>query len=260
MRTGITIGAALAFGWAYAQQSGQKPQAPVEGARELFYVAAKTKDTPPPRRPAVQRADVPPPPAPEAAAMHLGLRYNVVLVNPDTRATREADPDAVLPNGSCFAIDIVSNRSGYLYVLAKQSSGEWLPLLPSAEMPDENNLIEQGKKVRIPQSYCFEVHPPAGSETLFVVLSRDPRDVFDLYEGIKRQAAPAATRPPLLRADAGVPATVKKMTEMFGTRDIVIRKIDQPQAAAEPAHAVYVVNASDRPTASVATQIVVKHR
>ncbi len=268
MKPAVLIGVTLALGWALAQQNTQQP-AHMEGARELFYVAAKGKDAlPPMRRPASQTANTPPPATPAAAAVHLGLRYNLILVDPNTKATREADSDSVLADGSCFAIDVVSNRSGYLYVLAKQSSGKWQPLVPSEEMPDESNVIEPAKKVRVPSNYCFEVHEPAGAETLFVVLSRDPSDTFELYEGIKRQANPQApsgpvrvARPELLRADASdVNKAVAHMTEMFGTRDIVIRKVDKPVTAAEPAHAVYVVNASDKPSSSVVTQIVVKHR
>jgi hypothetical protein len=258
-------------GWAFAQQKSGEPQpAHLEGARELFYVSAKGKDTLPSIKKAAanQPANTPPPATPAAAAVHLGLRYNLVLVDPTTRATREVDSESVLNDGSCFALDFVSNRSGYLYVLAKQSSGEWQPLVPSQEMPEESNILEPEKKLRVPANYCFEVHPPAGAETLFVVLSRDPRDTFDLYQGIQRQwnapapNAPSRTvRPPLLRADANdVTNAVAHMTEMFGTRDIVIRKVDQPVTAQEPAHAVYVVNVSDKPASSVVAQIVVRHR
>jgi hypothetical protein len=268
MKPRVLIGVTLALGWALAQQNAQQP-AHLEGARELFYVAAKSKDPlPPMRRPSSQIPNTPPPATPAAAAVHLGLRYNLILVDPNTSASREVDPETVLNDGGCFAIDLLSNRSGYLYVLAKQSSGQWQPLIPSPEMPDESNVIEPAKKVRVPSNYCFEVHAPAGSETLFVVLSRDPSDTYELYESIKRQANPPApsgpvrvARPELLRADAGdVGKAVAHMTQMFGTRDIVIRKVDQPVAAAEPAHAVYVVNASDKPSSSVATQIVVRHK
>lgn len=264
MRTGVVIGLIIVGGCALAQKASEPQPAHMEGARELFYVAAKGKDALPSIRKAVaaQPANTPPPATPAAAAVHLGLRYNLVLVDPNTRASREVDPDSVLPDGSCFALDIVSNRSGYLYVLAKQSSGEWQPLVPSPEMPDEGNILEPEKKLRVPANYCFEVHEPAGAETLFVVLSRDPRDIYALYESIKRQSnPPAAPRPEMLRADArDVSNAVERMTETFGTRDIVIRKVDQPVTAQEPAHAVYVVNASDKPTSSVVTKIVVKHR
>ena len=50
------------------------------------------------------------------------------------------------------------------------------------------------------------------------------------------------------------------MRQEYGTRDIVIKKITQPQAAAEPAESVYVVNSSSNPASNLAAQIEVHHR
>ena len=250
-----------------AQQPAPKSDSHVEGARELFYLSIQRKDT----LPAIRKASAPvkpatPPPAATGAA-HLGLRYNLVLVNVNSGASEVVDAERVLHTGECFALDFETNRSGYLYVLAKQSSGAWQPLVPSPEMADEGNVIDPGKKVRVPANYCFEVHDPPGTETLFVVLSRDPRDFYDLYEGIKRQAnqpapsAPRRTSNPVQVADAGtVNHAVAQLAERFGTRDIAIRKIDRASSAQEPPHSVYVVNTSDKPASSVVTQIEIRHR
>jgi hypothetical protein len=274
---------------AWAQQAAQPANTPekkdhIEGARELFYLAVAKKDPLPPIRktavkPAVTpqpatvtaaAAPAPPPPiatvAAAAPAMNLGLRYNLVLVDQQSGKSENVDTDKVLKHGDCFSLEFESNRSGYLYVLAKQSSGQWQPLLPSQEMSDESNIIDPGKRVRVPKSYCFEVNDPAGSETLFVVLSRDPRDFQNLSEGIKRQNAPATPSPVRRQvettqyADASMDKTLKQMAQQFGTRDIAIRKVNQPLNDQEPAHSVYVVNTSDKPSSSVVTQIEVKHR
>ncbi len=258
----------LAASSIFGQQTAQSQR--TEGARELFYLAAQRKDDLPPIRTAAaskSRIASAPRPVPQAAALHLGLRYNLALVNPDSGASQEVDPERVLRTGECFALDFESNRSGYLYVLAKQTSGSWQPLLPSPEMADESNIIDPSKKVRVPARYCFEVHDPPGTETLFVVLSRDPRDFYELYQGIKSQwSAPAAPPParrssPLQYADAGgVNSAVARMAQQFGTRDIAIRKVDRPASPEEPPHSVYVVNSSDRPASSVVTQIEIRHR
>jgi hypothetical protein len=278
---------------AWAQQAAQPAKTPekkdhMEGARELFYLAVAKKDPLPPIHKAAQRpaattpatpqqapqtsAAVVPPTAPvqtvvaAAPAMNLGFRYNLVLVDEQNGKSENVDPDRVLKHGDCFSLEFESNRSGYLYVLAKQSSGQWQPLVPSAEMTEESNIIDPGKRVRVPKSYCFEVNDPAGSETLFVVLSRDPRDFQNLSDGIKRQNAPATPSPvrrqaeTVQYADASMDKTVKQMAQQFGTRDIAIRKVNQPLNDQEPAHSVYVVNTSDRPSSSVVTQIEVKHR
>ncbi|HWC96668.1 MAG TPA: DUF4384 domain-containing protein [Candidatus Sulfopaludibacter sp.] len=270
---------------AWAQQRAQQPAQPaktpekkdhMEGARELFYLAVAQKDALPPVHKTAQRTATAPvqsaaaiPPKENPGAVHLGLRYNLVVVDPQSGRSELSDPDRVLKRGECFALDFESNRSGYLYVLAKQSSGSWQALMPSAEMAEESNIIDPGKRIRVPKSYCFEIGDPAGSETLFVVLSRDPRDFYDLSDGIKRQnSAPAQAAPPPTSpvrrtvdyADASMDNAVKHMAQQFGTRDIAIRKVNQPLNDKEPPNSVYVVNTSDRPSSSVVTQIEVKHR
>ena len=243
------------------------PQTENQGARELYYAAMVRKDPPPARR-AVPSG---PKSAPAAtvtpasdAAVHLGMRYNLVLVDANSGATQAAAPNRMFRTGECFAIEIESNRSGFLYVLAKQSSGSWRPLLPSTEedMGKENNAIAAGTKVRVPLRHCFELQEPAGVETLFVVLSREPRDSFELQElkvpPARQGIAKAAPRE---IADAGIEdGTVSHMREQFGTRDIAIKRVSEPLAAAEPAEAVYVVNSSNSPTSNLATQIEVHHR
>jgi hypothetical protein len=112
------------------------------------------------------------------------------------------------------------------------------------------------------------VSDPPGTETLFVVLSRDPRDIWELYQGIKSgQDAPAPAPDAPRRAssatqmaDASVNKAVSQMAQHFGTRDLVIRKIAQPVDARDVPNSVYVVNASDKPAATVVTQLQIKHR
>jgi Domain of unknown function (DUF4384) len=257
----------VATGWTFAQQAAQPQDAhPVEGARELYYLAVKRKDV----LPAIHKAALPAKSSNATTltgAVHLGLRYNLVLVNPNSGSSEAVDPERVLHSGECFALDFEANRSGYLYVLAKQSSGSWQALVPSFEMAEESNIIDPSKKVRVPSRYCFEVHDPPGTETLFVVLSRDPRDFYELYEGIKKQSGqPAPSVPdrpsnPVQLADAGiVNSAVAHMARQFGTRDIAIRKFDRPASPQEPPHSVYVVSTADTPTSSVVAQIEVRHR
>jgi hypothetical protein len=232
------------------------------GAREMFYIHPAGKEALPPIR-RIKTAAI----TPAAATTHLGVRYNLALVNAKTGLSQAVDSDRIFQSGECFAIDIEANRSGYLYVLAKQSSGAWQPLIPSLEMTEEKNVIDPGAKVRVPAKYCFEIQDPPGSETLFVVLSRDPKDIWDLYQGItqpKESApeAPAAPRPEPRSelASSRVNQAVEHLAQQFGTRDIAIRKISEPTSKGEPRGSVYVVNSSDKPTTSVVTQIVVRHR
>ena len=201
--------------------------------------------------------------------MHLGIRYNLLLVDQNNQGT-PVEPDRIFRKGDRVAIEIEANRSGYLYVLARQSSGAWQALLPSPEMSDESNVIDPGRKIRVPEAYYFEIQDPPGSEHLVLVFSRDPQDFYELYQGIRKQnAAPATAAPPpghpaqqdVLIADASrVNSALARMQSQFGGRDIAIRKVAQPLSPGEPAGSVYVVNSSDKPASSVVTEIELNHR
>jgi hypothetical protein len=236
---------------------------PAEGARQLYYLATSPKDSLPPVAPASPSQTASPA---KIEAPHLGLRYNIVLV--DQAGHRQpVSADRVLHTGNCFGIDLHSNRSGYVYVFAKQSSGSWVPLLPSAEMPDETNVLDPSVALKIPKHHCFGVENPPGEETLFVVLSRNPRDFYELYEGYKTRSSvtsgPAnhATGQHLqLAKSKQLSAAVQHLDERFGTRDISITKANTSRDSNEPAGSVYVVNTSARPTSSIVTKIVIRHR
>jgi hypothetical protein len=255
-------------------QQKQQPQQNSEGARDLFYFGASRKDQLPSIRktsaaprpasggqtPARGRGPAAPEPAVESAAPHLGIRYTLLLVS-QAGAVEPVDPDRNFRKGDCLAIEFETNRSGYLYVLAKESSGNWRPLFPSAELADELNVIDPGQKVRTPKNTCFEIDDPPGTETLFVVLSREPRDVYDLYDGIKAPPQmPAGKANPVQLASAGrVNSAVEQMNQQFGTRDLVVRKpASAPGQSSEKS--VYVVNASRKPSSTVVTKVEIRHR
>jgi len=249
-----------------AQDQRAKDAAPAMGARELYFVTYGQKESLPPMRRASSQTS--PAPAP-----HLGLRYNLLLVNPDTGVSQQVSSTHIFRAGDCVALDIEANHSGYVYVLAKQSSGAWRPLLPSIDMPEETSVLDPGARKRVPANYCLEMKNPPGTETLFVVLSRSPSDVSDLYRGIRglhEEKAPAddgGARPqkqadaPLQMADARlVNDSVEKMAQAFGTRDIAIRRVNQPISSNEPKGLVYVVNSSPKPVTTITTKIQIHHR
>jgi hypothetical protein len=294
-RRGVAVLVFLLAVWGAAAQQNQSTNSTVKnsqddsthnvagaGARELFYLAVARKDTLPPitraSAPAAPKAPagaVPAPPSTDSApapvpVVHLGIRYNLLLVD-DANQGVAVDSDRVFRKGDRLAIEVEANRSGYLYVLARQSSGSWQPLLPSAEMSGESNVIDPGGKIRVPKAYYFEIQDPPGSEHLVLVFSRDPQDFYELYQGIRKQnAAPAASPAPPYDprvsegpqlADASlVDSAVARMRQQFGGRDIAIRKVAQPLSPGEPAGSVYVVNSSDKPASSVVTEIEVRHR
>src|SRR5260370_20271446 len=240
----------LALGGRLVAQQ-QQPQPKSQGARDLYYFGATQKDELPPIRKVSTRAKgtkpaptvtqsagaepgsapVTPGAAVEAAGvLHLGFRYTVTLVNQTSGKAESVDPDRDFRKGECVRIELESNKSGYLYVLSKQSSGSWLPLFPSSEMPGESNVIDPGQKVRAPKDYCFEISDPPGTETLFVALSRSPRDFFDLYDAIKTpsNAQPAHTKPASNPAQMAVArlvnSAVEEIANTSGTHHLTITK------------------------------------
>jgi hypothetical protein len=198
--------------------------------------------------------------------MHLGLRYTLLLVDANTNTP--TDSTRVFKQGECVAIELESNRSGYLYVMNRQSDGNWAPLIPSSQAPEETNTLDPGKRIRVPKEHCFQIDDPPGTETMVVVFSRDPRDFMQLYEGMKgstpAEAAPNPRRKAAdqtLVADAGkVNSAVDQITKQFGTRNLSIRRLDQPKTPQERPHSVYIVNVSDRPSSTLVARIEIRHR
>jgi hypothetical protein len=209
-------------------------------------------------------SETPAVPAPPPQAKNLGIRYNVVLVNQKTAAAQAVDPDRNFINGECFALDIEANRSGYLYVLARQSSGNWMPLFPSLDMVGETNVVNPGQKVRVPAKYCFEIADPAGTENLFVVLSRDPADVQRLNQGVRQEdddaepaARPKAETVQLAHARI-VNGEVARLSSPTMSRDLVIRKVAEPASEQEAPNAVYVVTKAG--SSRVVTEVHIRHQ
>lgn len=261
MRRVLGLAAILGAGALAAQ-----PAQPVEGARDLFFAGAAPKDglpklqkpAPKTAAPATKRPSTPP--TQVSGTVNLGLRYTLLLVQSRSSAGDPVDPMRNFRKGDCVAINLESNRSGYLYVLAKESGGNWTPLFPTPELADQDNRIDPGQVVRTPKESCFEIEDPPGSETVFVVLSRSPRDISELAESI-RTPSPQ------------VNAVVAQMTAEAGTRDLPFREVVKPaspppvrkaaakaEVAKEPQHAVYVVNGSKKAGDTLVTRIEISHR
>ena len=253
----------------------------VPGAREYFFLAAQKKDALPPLKRASQRKVKAPAASSSpagAAVPHLGLRYTLLLVDRASGKVRAVDPDHNFRVGDCVAMRLDSNRSGYLYVLAMQSSGAWFPLLPSPQMTSESNVINPGEPLQIPKDFCFAIQNPPGEEKLFVMLSRDPSAISDLNNDVRKPAAPAASPAPeqnakptssdfpgekMELADArSLNQDVAELSQRYQTRDLMIVRVgpEKTAKAEEAARSVYVVNASSQRTSNLIAQIVIRHR
>jgi hypothetical protein len=264
----ISLGLAVICGAACLAQQTEPPK--TEGARDLFFVGSAPKDElPPVKKPA---AAAPKSMSPKTAVQHLGLRYTVLLVKgADTRGVA-VDPSRNFKKGECVAVEIESNRSGYLYVLAKESSGDWTPLFPAADAVAQDNKIDPGQTVRTPRESCFEIEDPPGTESVFVVLSREPREIQTLADSIKapdknapKPAVAVVQTPPSEKVNAAV----EQIAAEAGTRDLPFQEAPKPTAAPpkkapaakkEPPHSVYVVNGTPKPLPTLVTKIEINHK
>jgi len=250
----------------------QQPQRPAEGARDLFFAGAAPKDDLPPIRQAKGSA---PPSAAAAhpATLHLGLRYHLLLVASRGDRGQPVDPARNFHKGDSVAVEMEANRSGYLYVLSRQSSGDWVPLFPTPELSDQSNRIDPGQTIRTPRRACFEIDDPPGTETLFIVLSRDPRDIYELSDSIQGSPGnrPQPSGATQLAAAGRINAAVGRIAEQYGTRDLPFQQVVKPAAqpaprkAATPGRAdlqsaVYVVNGSSKPSATLVTKVEIRHK
>jgi len=215
-----------------------------------------------------------PPAPPETAvtirpvAQTLGLRYNLLLVDPETAKARPVSSERTFRSGECVALELQSNEAGFLYMLQKGSSGNWSPLMPSPELVGESNRIEARKTVRMPEQHCFRFDETPGTERLFVVLARKAEQMERLNDAIRGKAkteTPAPQQPNLLMASAALNQQVETLRTSLQSRDLKIQRVAQPVSSNEPAHSVYVVNVghgtgpgstADR----VVTEIVLEHR
>jgi hypothetical protein len=109
-----------------------------------------------------------------AAAPHLGLRYNLLKVDPAMRASQAVGPDQNFKEGDCFAVEFTSNQNGRLYVFNLGSSGEWQVLMPSPEMPGETGAVQANQTVKLPREFCFRVDAKRGVERLMVAVDGAP--------------------------------------------------------------------------------------
>lgn len=184
----------------------------------------------------------------------LGIRYNLLDVDPKgTRAAVTVDPDAMWKVGQCAAVRLEANRGGYLYVLARGSSGVWQPLLPSPEAAGEPLHITPYSPTPIPRDHCFEILPPAGKERLFVIVSERREDLAELEKAIRQGDGSGALKQSALNGQVD-----RLRTELRG-RDLKVQKIARAGSAQETPHSVFVVAADSRPNDRLVVEIEINH-
>jgi hypothetical protein len=230
-------------------------------ARELFY-------TPPPDavKPVADTKAVPAKKAPTkpvaakagdthtlATSVPLGLRYAVLKRDASGQYT-EVDPDTNFRSGDRIRLHVDANTSGYLYVVMQGSSGTWKLLFPSAEVAGGSNLVRKGESRQIPSGDRgqFVFDEQAGSEKLFIVLTRQPEpDLDKLIYSMGGKPGDAKDRSLVAQASVSDNVVSNLRTQ---SRDLVFEKVDSSENAA------YVVNPSSAPDARLVVDVALKHK
>jgi hypothetical protein len=192
------------------------------------------------------------------AVHHLGLRYTILLIDPETRNVREVDPDGILHEGDCFAIEFVPNHSGSLYAFNHGSSGTWQLLMPSPQMLDEARSVKAGEVRRVPSEHCFRLDNKPGVERMVLAITERPDDIRELRESLAKPAAadqPAGAAP--VKAES--PGDLLTSWQRLTGRDLRLEKIAQPKSAGERPHSVYAVNSSAAESGRLVVEIPIHH-
>ena len=234
-----------------APKTAPKKAAPPKTAKQERPKQPASAPTPAPA-PAPVVAQAPPQEPPRvinaaytATDKPLGLRYALVQIL--NGAEQEVSPTATFKSGDQVRVKVEGNRDGYLYVIARGSSGVWKPLFPAADINGGDNRITARRPQRLPSNtQAFTFDDQAGQEQLFVIYSAEP--VKDVDALIPSLTAPENKEPkpgPLIMASAAPinDAFVSQMRNTY-SRDLIVQTVtpSQPGEASVPESAVYVVS------------------
>jgi hypothetical protein len=209
-------------------------------------------------------------PAP-ASGPPLGLRYTITKLI-DGQMT-EVSPDTVFRSGDRIKITISTNVPGYLYIVNQGSSGTWKPIFPSPEVEDGNNRVDGFRDYAMPPKSRIVFDSQAGTEKLFVILSREPEPDFEqlIYSLQAPRTTPTAAPPSETPAKAPTRTMIAanisndlvgRMRNVYA-RDLVIEKVDDDAPSAgggKREKAVYVVNPSGSADSRVVADISLVHQ
>jgi Domain of unknown function (DUF4384) len=216
-----------------------------------------------------------------AEAIPLGMRYAVLRRSASGRFV-EVDPESTFHSGDRIRLEVQANSTGFLYVVAQGSSGNWQVLFPSREVAGGSNEIRRGEVRQVPSGDRgqFVFDEQAGTESLFFVFTRQPEESLDklIYSVRQPSAAPSPAEPPrVMMASASIGNDViSRLRGQMQARDLVFEKVENDEAPASPASeglrptsapdevkfqtASYVVNPSTAPDARVVVDVKLIHK
>jgi len=166
-------------------------EAQKQGAPLWYSVVTVNRVKKPDRKPAH--------PAPKTQkAAPLTLQWHIVKRVDDTNQ-EETDSTKEFQTGDKLKLGITTNQNGYLYIINQPHGKDGVILFPDLRINKGQNYVVKDKEYSVP-SYCqsfddpkdcwFQMTPPAGTETLIVIFSRDkittlPNQIAKPYAPVK---------------------------------------------------------------------------
>lgn len=188
------------------------------------------------------------------SADRLGLRCSILLRGLDGRYI-EVAPGSIFHSGDHIRLGLLANEPGYIYVIARGSTGSWSPIYPPPG--SAANRIAAGELQMVPggtRAFAFDQNP--GDEKLYVILSRAPiEDIDRAIQGLKGNQPAAA--PQHAAGDASVLVAENRIPDFFvqqlASRDLTLvdeQKVDQRSSSGAGEKAIYVVSKASGPDAA----------
>jgi hypothetical protein len=112
------------------------------------------------------------------SANGLAMRWSIMQKLPNG-SSKEVPTTTAFKEGDKINVRVEVNDFGYLYILARGSSGNWTPLFPSPKIAGGDNRVGPNQPYMIPSGYVFSFDDKPGAERLMVVFSRKPENDFD---------------------------------------------------------------------------------
>ena len=158
-----------------------------------------------------------------------GLRFRLIQAGPSD-APMDVDTAKEFQTGDRIRFAFESNINGYLYVAQQGTSGNWTVLFPNPQINGGLNAVKRFQEYEVPNGDWFQFDGAAGTEHVFVFLSREP---LAKLPGFDR---------PVRSFESGSPAMIAELRTSIQSRDLVFAK---DAGGASKTQATYVVNKAD---------------
>ena len=163
------------------------------------------------------------------ASVSPGLRFRMIQAG-DADAPIDVDPAKDFQTGDRIRFAFESNINGYLYVAQQGTSGNWTVLFPNPQINGGRNAVDRFKEYEVPQGDWFRFDGPAGTERVFVFLSREPMNTLPGFDR------------PVKGFEPGSATMIAELRSSIQPRDLVFHK---DAANSKTPQATYVVNKAE---------------